>query len=284
MDNFSLRDSEPQVSMLLDADYGDMVALGGYVALPEHFVPQADWASASHAGLVRVHNEDSCRIEPAAGLYVLADGMGGYNAGEVASAIAANYVVELLNQRRAQLGESGLDRVVELRKAILTANQKIIETATLRPECLGMGTTIIAAWYHNRLLTYAHVGDSRLYRWRDRKLQCLTKDHSVGQEMIDAGVVTGEQARTIAARGILTRALGADTDPEIDVSQTTVNIGDVYLLCSDGLTDMVDDNAIARILSAHLADGPEEVSHLLINEALARGGSDNVTITLVQPA
>jgi PPM family protein phosphatase len=280
------------------SDYDDQIAFGGFVALPslgEHTRSHAlDWSSATHPGLVRLHNEDHHRIASDLGLFVLADGMGGYNAGEVASEIATATIVDHVSRAqstaRSQRTEPTSSRqaafacLEQMRVGVLRANEAIISTAALRPECLGMGTTVLCAAYRDGWLAVAHVGDSRLYRWRDRRLECLTKDHSVGQEMIDAGLVSGEQARTIAARGILTRAVGAEAYVEVEASVHAAKPNDVYLMCSDGLTDMVDNGAIGRILSANIADGPEQVCQMLISESLARGGSDNVTVITLQIA
>jgi PPM family protein phosphatase len=280
------------------SDYEDQIAFGGFVALPTlvgNTRSQAlDWSSATHAGLVRLHNEDHHRIAADLGLFVLADGMGGYNAGEVASEIATGSIVDHVaraqaaarahRQEPASSRQAAFACLEQMRVGVLRANEAIISTAALRPECLGMGTTVVCMAYREGWLACAHVGDSRLYRWRDRRLECLTKDHSVGQEMIDAGLVTGEEARTIAARGILTRAVGAEAQVEVDATVHATKPNDVYLMCSDGLTDMVDNGAISRILSANIADGPEQVCQMLVAESLARGGSDNVTVITLQIA
>jgi PPM family protein phosphatase len=294
MDDYSLTPN----SFKSSNDYDDLVAFGGFVALPthEHGMPACalDWSSATHYGLVRLHNEDHHKIDANLQLFVLADGMGGYNAGEVASEIAATTLIEHVARAQAnaqqQRQEPSSSRqaafacLEQMRTGILRANEAILTTAARRPECLGMGTTMVSAAYRDGWLACTHVGDSRLYRWRDRRLECLTKDHSVGQEMIDAGLVSGEEARTIAARGILTRAVGAEAHVDVDASVHATKTNDVYLMCSDGLTDMVDNAAIGRILSANIADGPEQVCQMLVAESLARGGSDNVTVIAIQIA
>jgi PPM family protein phosphatase len=287
------------------SDYDDMIAYGGYVTFPP--TPRAtpggaladrggflqsgselEWAQATHSGLVRLHNEDALATDQESQVFVLADGMGGYNAGEVASALSATCVLgelqawqsqhkpDHLNDREwAQLGNRAQAR------AFAKANRLVIETAARRPECLGMGTTLIAAMFHSGYLQCAHVGDSRLYRWRRNTLECLTRDHSVGQEMIDSGLVKGEEARTIAARGILTRAIGAEIDVEVDMQLIRIEPGDRYILCSDGLTDMVDHAQLTALCARFQLDSCELLAKKLIEVSLAQGGADNVSVVVL---
>ncbi len=240
-------------------------------------------AATSHVGLVRAHNEDSIRLNGDAGCYVLSDGMGGYNAGEVASAIAVEVVSKRLAAFKAQVIDNpDPDPVSALAEAIEASNRQIIETGALRPECLGMGATVVCAVLLDNKLWYAHVGDSRLYLFRDGTLRQLTKDHSVGQEMSDAGVLTEEQARNFHGRGVLTRALGVEPDVRPDVSCITVQAGDVYVMCSDGLSDMVTDEKLADTISKWRNTSCTTIGSALQQEALQGGGADNVSSIVIR--
>ena len=236
-----------------------------------------DCATASDTGHERAHNEDSVRLNPVAGLMILADGMGGYNAGEVASALAIEHAAEyLIEELVGDLPDSGLIDVV--RHAIVVANTSILAAAARRPECLGMGTTIVLAAVSPGHITIGHVGDSRIYLFREGRLSRLTHDHSVGQVMIDSGVLDEQAARLSALRGVLTRALGVEAAVDSDVRQFEWQDEDRLLLCSDGLTDMVHDLEIARILAQ--AKSADEVSKELVQAALDGGGHDNVSVVL----
>jgi PPM family protein phosphatase len=240
-------------------------------------------AGVTHVGLVRAHNEDSLRLEGETGVFVLSDGMGGYNAGEVASAIAVELIVSELAQFKRNLDIlHEPDPVTALAEAVELANRKIIETGALRPECLGMGATIVATLLMEEKLWFAHVGDSRLYRLRGLELTQLTRDHSVGQEMRDAGVLTKEQARHYQGRGILTRALGVEPDVRPDVGCTDLQAGDVFIMCSDGLSDMADDSIIGGILIQKRHTSCHTIATELQKAALAGGGNDNITALVIR--
>ncbi len=250
-------------------------------SMPQDLMLEA--AGATHVGLVRAHNEDSLRLEGETGVFVLSDGMGGYNAGEVASAIAVETVVKELAQFKRNvdiLHEP--DPVTALAEAVEFANRKILDTGALRPECLGMGATIVAAMLMEDKLWFAHVGDSRLYRLRGIEFTQLTRDHSVGQEMRDAGVLTKEQVRTYQGRGILTRALGVEADVRPDVGCTDLIAGDILVMCSDGLSDMVDDQHIAASLLQRRKTSCATIANALQQAALEGGGNDNVTALVIR--
>ena len=240
-------------------------------------------AGISHVGMVRSHNEDSLTILADVGCYVLSDGMGGYNAGEVASALAVDAVGTYLSGfKDALIGNPDPDPVSAIADAIEAANRKIIETGALRPECLGMGSTIVAVMLLGEKLWYGHVGDSRLYCIRAGKIQQLTRDHSVGQEMTDAGVMTKDQARQYQGRGILTRALGVEPDVRPDVGCTDLQAGDVFVVCSDGLSDMLADQKIAEIIHHRRNTTCHTIALALQTEALAAGGTDNVSALILR--
>ena len=252
-------------------------ASGAVVASADAPVP---WALVTDPGPGRPHNEDRWRVDDASGVFVLADGMGGYNAGEVASEIATRTVAERVGALRA----AGLPPADAMRRAVCAAHAGIVEFAHTRPECLGMATTLVAASIDGGRLTVAHVGDSRAYLYRDGVLRRLTRDHSIGQQMLDAGRMTASQVRRLPARGILTRALGIETEPPVaDVATLDWRAGDLLLLCSDGLTDSLDDALIAAALEAPGAALPKLASELIV-AALARGCTDDATVLLARGA
>jgi protein phosphatase len=240
----------------------------------------------SDTGCVREHNEDNFGFDPELGLAVLADGMGGYKAGEVASAIAITTLIHTVIQIHSQQesGEADIDAPREssiLHRALNHANQQVYDSAHDNHECRGMGTTVSAAWFHDDMVSIAHIGDSRVYRFRDYNLELLTVDHTVVQELVDHGFYTQEEAKASEQRNIVTRALGIDPVVEVDLYNYEVKTGDIYLLCSDGLTDMVDDPDVANIIrrsSTDLDYGTGE----LVKKALENGGKDNVTVILVR--
>jgi protein phosphatase len=248
-------------------------ASGAIVARAGAPVP---WALVTDPGPGRPHNEDRWRVDDASGVFVLADGMGGYNAGEVASEIATRTVVELVGALQA----AGLAPAEALQRAVAAAHAGIVEFARTRPECLGMATTLVAASIAGERLTVAHVGDSRAYLYREGTLHRLTRDHSIGQQMLDAGRMTESQVRRLPARGILTRALGIATEPPVaDVTALDWRAGDLLLLCSDGLTDSLDDGRIAAALQP--PDAPlAGLASALIVGALTRGCTDDATVLL----
>jgi protein phosphatase len=239
------------------------------------------------AGRARSHNEDSVTADPGLGLAILADGMGGYNAGEVASGMATTLLLSELAQAFAEQGPDARDEngrlhahaVIE--KEVKRANGAIYQAAQSQPQYAGMGTTLVMTLFHDNQLTVAHIGDSRLYRWRDETLVQLTRDHSLLQEQIDSGIITAEQARHSRNRNLVTRALGIDPEVIADVSDHPVRPGDLYLLCSDGLNDMVEDEEIALSLST-LSANLELCATQLVDMANDNGGRDNISVILVR--
>jgi serine/threonine protein phosphatase PrpC len=248
-----------------------------------------DVASVSHPGMVRSHNEDCVFVDGEAGLAVLADGMGGYNAGEVASGIAVDVVSngllpELASGRELSKVDiqSGLTHAaLLLQQQIAAANKGIYEAAQTRPECAGMGTTIVAAIFHGNRVSIGHIGDSRLYRLRGEKFEQLTHDHSLLQEQIDSGQLTAEQAKYSLNKNLVTRALGIEAIVPADIAEYRVEANDVYLLCSDGLTDMVDTEVIHNIVDEKRATLPEAAAEL-VELANTNGGRDNISVILTR--
>ena len=231
------------------------------------------------AGRVRPHNEDAVFGDAASGLVILADGMGGYNAGEVASGLAAMMLRTALPKALAAGGKVSPGAVLPAEIGLV--NAAILRAAESQPRYAGMGTTLVVAVFRDDQMTVAHVGDSRLYRWRNGELRLLTRDHSVLREQLDSGIITAEQARQSRNRNLLTRALGVDPVVEPELAEHAVEPGDVYLLCSDGLNDMVEDGDIAAMLvsqSERLAACAAE----LVRAANDRGGRDNVSVALVR--
>ncbi|WP_371323205.1 Stp1/IreP family PP2C-type Ser/Thr phosphatase [Dechloromonas sp. ZY10] len=241
----------------------------------------------SDPGMIRPHNEDAVFADAALGLAVLADGMGGYNAGEIASgmatAVLANSFSRFLPTWRP--GVPGFaDPAVAgdyLRSEVGAANSAIYHAAQSQPQYAGMGTTLVLAWLYDNHLSVAHVGDSRLYRWRAGQLMQLTRDHSFLQEQIDSGLISAEEARHSQNRNLVTRALGVDPTVEVEVRDFPVEAGDLLLLCSDGLNDMVEDEEIALTLHALGANLPLAAEQL-IQMANDNGGRDNVSVILLR--
>ncbi|MDA0821957.1 MAG: Stp1/IreP family PP2C-type Ser/Thr phosphatase [Proteobacteria bacterium] len=252
-----------------------------------------EFVNVSDTGRKRPHNEDSAITDPEIGLALVADGMGGYKAGEVASAIAAKAVLDILRgdvslPRSARDdddvdGDSSLSAEARLvRDSIIDANSHIYRTATEVPQCQGMGTTIAAVYFHDNTAIIAHVGDSRVYRFRDDDLSQVTNDHSLVQELIDRGFFTPEEAEANTPKNLVTRALGIDAAVEVDVQQKATQPGDIYLLCSDGLNDMVDDEEIRLTLSKY-SSNLAEAAHELVRLANESGGKDNISVVLARP-
>ena len=247
-----------------------------------------DVANRSDPGMVRAHNEDSIFVD-GSGLAILADGMGGYNAGEVASGIAVSVIKEgllpeLISGRdlsKVDINTGLTHAAMLLQHQIAAANKGIYEAAQSRPECAGMGTTVVAAVFHGNRVSIAHVGDSRCYRLRGGKFEQLTRDHSLLQEQIDSGQITPEQAKYSLNKNLVTRALGIEAIVPADISEYRVEADDVYLLCSDGLTDMVDADVVHGIVDG--ARGTLEVAATqLIELANQNGGRDNISVILAR--
>lgn len=242
----------------------------------------------THPGMVRSHNEDSITFDVDHGLAVLADGMGGYNAGEVASGIAVSVVASEVRHRlesaRPEQKESGSEDevgVAVLRDNVKKANLSIYNAAQSQPQYAGMGTTIVAGLFYDDRVAVAHVGDSRLYRLRGETFETVTRDHSLLQEQIDSGVISKELARLSKNKNLVTRAVGIDADVQPEVHVYDVEVGDIYLFCSDGLNDMVEDEDIGATLQM-LQGNLALAANQLIEQANDNGGRDNVSVILVK--
>jgi len=245
-------------------------------------------ASATDPGMVRSNNEDSIASDTERGLVVLADGMGGYNAGEVASGIATTVITtemqQLLDQNPPYAIEESTGKAVAeklLRNQVARANNSIYQAAQSQPQYAGMGTTLVVALYYDNKMAVAHVGDSRLYRFRDDKFEQITRDHSLLQEQIDSGLLTKEQAKLSANKNLVTRALGIDPTVEPEIHEYETKVGDIYLLCSDGLCDMVSDDDIGMALQT-LGANLKLCVHQLVQMANDNGGRDNVSVILIR--
>ena len=248
--------------------------------------------SASHTdpGRVRDHNEDCIESRPEIGLFVLADGMGGYNAGEVASGMATSLIADGLQeewkpaevQRMSREEAKALSEKL-IREQIGRANNAIFTTSQNNPECAGMGTTLVVCLFYDNFLTVAHIGDSRLYRLRGETMEQVTRDHSLLQEQLDSGLITPEEAKLSQNKNLVTRALGIDptVDAEIHVYETQPD--DSYVLCSDGLSDMVEDEEI-RLTLITLKQNPNLTVQQLIQAANDNGGRDNISAMLIRVA
>jgi serine/threonine protein phosphatase PrpC len=239
-------------------------------------------------GKVRDHNEDAIGTEPDIGLWVLADGMGGYNAGEVASGIAVKTVIDLVTQACKREGRNAIEpetgymrQTIALRDAIHRANKIINQTAQSQPQCEGMGTTLVASLFYDDRVSIAHVGDSRMYRLRGNKFEQITLDHSLLQELVDRGFYSQEEAQRSTNRNYVTRALGVESNVEVEVQEVDVQKGDFFLMCSDGLPDMVEDDDIHLTISTFNND-VRTIGEQLIKLTNDNGGRDNVSVILVR--
>ena len=252
-----------------------------------------DYAATTHPGQKRTNNEDSYLILADQGLFLVCDGMGGHNAGEVASAIAVSTVTEQAERlpslnhhvswwRRLFSSRSDDFNPVEwLHDTVTKANDRIYKAAQENPNRKGMGTTLALVLKRDQALLTAHVGDSRVYRLRHRKLTQLTQDHSLAQELVRQGVMTEEEALYSAPSNVLTRALGVRESVQEDIIYHSVEAGDLFLICSDGLYNMVDDDDIVQIIKK---DGTplNEMSDSLVHMANQAGGTDNITVVLAR--
>lgn len=236
-------------------------------------------------GMLRDHNEDAVASDLSIGLMVLADGMGGYKAGEVASEIAVLMIASEINEfmlDKSSLGDLDADLMLEsqmLAQAVARTNAAIFKISQDEPQCAGMGTTLVAGIFADNKLAVGHIGDSRMYRLRAQTLAQLTEDHSLIQEQINAGLMTVEQAKLSNNKNLVTRALGIESEMDLDLQEFDVEVGDVYLLCSDGLSDLLSDTEIVEILLE--ANG--NITHAannLIKQANENGGTDNISVII----
>jgi len=241
-------------------------------------------------GLIRSHNEDSIGNDMSINLAVLADGMGGHKGGEVASALAVNSILNDLPAELERCKNLDIDENVSgysyqsiaIKNSIEKANSVIFEAASKQLQYEGMGTTIVVTMFYDNRLTVAHVGDSRMYRLRNHEMEQITTDHTLLQELIDRGFYTPEEAAKSLNKNLVTRALGIEETVKIDVSEEITLPNDIYLLCSDGLTDMVDDRRITMILEENKSQIDLACTDL-IQQAKDNGGHDNISVILIEP-
>jgi protein phosphatase len=246
------------------------------------------FSELTDTGMVREHNEDAIGTNEDLGLMVLADGMGGYNAGEVASGIAVQTIADLATEGAQREDRNDIDpntglmrQTIVLRDAVARANKIIFQTAQSQTHCEGMGTTLVAAMFYDDRISIAHVGDSRAYRLRNEKFEQLTMDHSLLQELVDRGFYSEEEAQRSTNRNYVTRALGVEPTVEVEVQEYDVLPEDIYLLCSDGLPDMVEDEDIHLTISTFNAS-LDVVGQQLVQVANDNGGRDNVSVMLAE--
>lgn len=233
-------------------------------------------AGDSDVGRRRRINEDRHGQDAGLGLYLVADGMGGHTAGQVASALAIDTVLEAV--RAGTVGDGSLTE--RLRRAVALANERIYATGEARAELSGMGTTLVALLGEGSRAAVAHVGDSRAYRVRGGRIRQLTDDHSLVGELQRRGEISADAAREHPHRHVLTRALGVRPEAEPDLGELALEPGDVFVLCTDGLIHHVRDEEIAKAVEG--AEDLEEAARRLVGLANARGGEDNITVLLVR--
>jgi len=240
-------------------------------------------------GSVRDHNEDAIASDEKIGLAVLADGMGGHRGGEMASAITVSTIMESVTNKlkKAKTGdvdeETGFSlESVAVHDAVTLANKNVHDSSQANKQYEGMGTTVVVVLFYDNRFTVAHVGDSRLYRLRDGELEPITRDHSLMQELIDRGFYTPEQARNSLNKNLVTRAIGIDAKVQIDIQEDIAMVDDIYLLCSDGVTDMIEDDLIKSIMLENSND-LEKAAAEIIRSANEHGGKDNISALLAKP-
>jgi len=241
-----------------------------------------EFFSQIDTGRFRTNNEDSVAVDPAGGVAVLADGMGGYNAGEVASQMACEFVCGELVRWLQQASQSATD--VDVRRAmdicVDNANRAIFNAANSNADYAGMGTTLVLSVFRPGRVLIGHIGDSRAYRWRDAQLQQITRDHSLLQEQIDAGILTPEQAALSSNKNLVTRAVGVEDYVLLETRSHELQSGDIILMCSDGLSDMLEDRQIAEVMAQH--NQLPQLGAALIEAANAAGGRDNIAVMLIR--
>jgi protein phosphatase len=242
-------------------------------------------AGKTDIGLVRKINEDSFLCEKLEGiedsyLYIVADGMGGHNAGEVASSMAVNEV-NLYIKGNIEMLKHGDKEILDLiRNSLSHANDKVYKTSIVKSNCLGMGTTLSMVLIKDGITHIGHVGDSRIYLVRDSKIKRLTEDHSLVAELIKAGTIKPEEANSHPQKNVITRALGTEYNLDPDVFQENIQSGDIILICTDGLSNAVNEEDMVYTI----VNNPDlnEACRLLIDKAKENGGFDNITVVVIQ--
>ncbi|MFM1897046.1 MAG: hypothetical protein RLZZ385_2120 [Pseudomonadota bacterium] len=237
-------------------------------------------------GLRRESNEDCIHVDEKLGLVILADGMGGHQGGEVASAMAITAIRETIEASALResgqspwQGRSSAQLQELLAEAVQKANHRIFALAEADARYEGMGTTVVVALCTGQHLVYGHAGDSRLYRCQSGQLQQMSRDHSLVNELVDKGFYTEEQARQSARKNVITRALGTAENVQLDCAVTELLTGERYLLCSDGLSDLCSNSEMLALLQAH--ESPQVCCQALIDAANANGGRDNISVILL---
>lgn len=242
-------------------------------------------AALSDPGRVRANNEDAVAVCSSTGLVVLADGMGGHNAGEIASGTAVTTVNDSIRRwhtnGRVNSRSSANNPAAMLKHAVETAHAEICKLSQSREDYQGMGTTVVAALFHADRISIAHVGDSRFYLLRDGQLQQITRDHSLAEELVRSGRYTREQAAEQVSRNTITRALGVNGRVEVELTETSSRVGDIALLCSDGLYTAVPADQIREVI-INSAVNLNAACRVLIDMANASGGEDNISVILAR--
>jgi protein phosphatase len=233
----------------------------------------------SDIGLVRQNNEDSWKLLKDVPFFVLADGMGGHQAGEVASKETVEQICTLFHERFDPVETDLSHAEVLIKEIIKEVNSKVYRMGRENAELRGMGTTLCCILVHAAGLIYGHVGDSRIYRYRNGVLKQLTQDHSLLRELIELGQLTEQQAEDFLYKNIITKAIGTESCVEPDVTHTSLESGDMFLMCTDGLSDLVTTTEIQNIVKQNRE---EDIAKLLVKKAKQKGGYDNITVILVK--
>lgn len=230
---------------------------------------------ATDKGLRRASNQDSCLMNKELGLFIVADGMGGHSGGEVASSMAVGTVEEISKDPEAK----ELSPREVLTRAYEMASQKIFDKAAKeKPELTGMGTTMVTCYLRDDMIYVANVGDSRCYLFKDSDLWQITEDHSLLNEQLRAGLLSEEQSKFFVGRNVITRSVGYERDVNMDILERRIEPGEIYLMCSDGLTSLVPDEKICEVLNN---TEPEAMAQACVEIALAHGGDDNITVLIL---
>ena len=242
---------------------------------------EKNYFDISDAGKVRENNEDAHLIIDEQ-LFIVADGMGGHKGGEVASRMAVNGISDYLNSSiNRYLNNSPYFVKKAINDAIIKTNENILIQSQQDSALSGMGTTVVAAFKMNQKIVYAHVGDSRLYKFSSDTIEQLTKDHSEIQGLIDRGIISKEDARDHPRKNVISQAVGTSSKIKVDTDITKMNQGDILLLCTDGLTDMVEDDQLLKIVNQNKSESLEKIGKEMMTEALTNGGLDNITLVLI---
>lgn len=245
-----------------------------------HLMPYKILAySLSDIGLVRQNNEDVSGEVPEINLYVLADGMGGHKAGEIAARQAVGAVCRIMKEKHVK-GMSITDEYKLMRQSIEYANHFVYKLSRTNEDFQGMGTTICCLKFNDQGVVYAHVGDSRIYRLRKNQLEQITRDHSLLSDLLELGQLNESQAAEFAYKNIITKAIGTENSIDPSIYTADIEVGDIYLMCSDGLSDLLSQEEIETIVIR--SDTVDAAAHSLVDEAKARGGHDNITVVIAK--